>query len=130
MKSQVVPSKKPGTIAVAAIPLIILGIISVIDGLFLILFRIEMGMPAHHHAFYHLSFIGVIGFIAIVLGILELLSGWLLWNLKGIGAVLAITATVIGLVTLLFTQTPFMLLKLVSTILVLVFIALGWQYLK
>ena len=46
------------------------------------------------------------------------------------GAVLAIIAVVIGLIALSFMRTPFMILKLTSAVLVLIFIALGWQYLE
>ncbi|WFO74882.1 hypothetical protein J4526_07370 [Desulfurococcaceae archaeon MEX13E-LK6-19] len=131
-------SERPGVIAVAAVLLIIYGLIIVISGIATVFFWTSIAVSAHsHHTEYHLYPLGILGLIAVVFGVLKIVSGWLLWNMKRSGALLAVIVmafylalsfipvtgiSIIWLISLLF--------KIVFTIIILVLIVQGWQYLK
>ncbi len=138
MSSRKTLSERPGVIAVAAILLIIYGLVVAIGGIITAVFWTSVAVPAHsHHAEYHLLPLGVLGLIATILGVLKIVGGWLLWNMRKDGAILAVIAmafylalssipilgvSIIWLASLLF--------KLVFTTIILVLIVQGWQYLR
>lgn len=127
--------ERPGTIAAAAILLIVFGVIGIILGVLIV---VAAPLVTEVYGGKTAVTAAAIGAITIIFSFLEVIAGWLLWNLKRSGGILAIILSAVGLI-ISFIKIPNesadvyiagIAISFSFLVLIVTLIALGWEKLR